>query len=107
VKPWQSLSSRKEFLRTLKAGKRAEGGSLFLRLLPAGPGRKIGFSTRKGFKNAVHRNRAKRWMREAVRKNIAFVPDGANLILVAKPGMQAGDFSSVADEVRRLLRELS
>lgn len=107
MKPWQSLSSRKEFLRTLKAGKRAEGGLLFLRLLPAGPGRKIGFSTRKGFKNAVHRNRAKRWMREAVRENLSLVPEGASLILVAKPGIQAGDFSAVADEVRRLLTELS
>jgi ribonuclease P protein component len=107
VKPWQSLSSRKEFLRTLKAGKRAEGGFLFLRLLPAGPGRKIGFSTKSGFKNAVHRNRAKRWMREAVRENLSLLPEGANLILVAKPGMQAAEFSSVADEVRRLLTELA
>ena len=105
MKPWQPLSSRKDFLRTLKEGKRAEGESLFIRLLSGGEGRKMGFSTKRGFKNAVCRNRAKRWMREALRKNLSLLPKGANLILVAKPEMQDRLFSEVLAEVTRLLSE--
>jgi len=107
VRPWAPLSTRKEFLRTLKQGKRAEGETLFVRLLPGGEGRRAGFSTQGGFINAVHRNRAKRWMREALRKNLSRLPEGAGVILVAKTRMQAAEFSRVMDEVTRLLAELS
>ena len=107
MKPWQPLSSRKAFLRTLKEGQRAEGESLFIRLLPGGEGRRIGFSTKGGFENAVCRNRAKRWMREALRKNLSLLPEGASVILVAKPRMPERRFSEVLAEVARLLAELA
>jgi len=76
-------------------------------LLPGGEGRRTGFSTQGGFINAVRRNRAKRWMREALRKNLSRLPEGASVILVAKPLMQTAEFSRVMDEVTRLLAELS
>ncbi len=101
--PWHPLSSRKEFLRALKFGERSEGGHLFLRFLRGGAGLRIGFSTKSGFKNAARRNRAKRWMREAVRASIALIPRDASLVLVAKPEMQRADFHFVAAEFRALL----
>lgn len=107
MRSWVPLSARKEFLRTLKEGKRAEGETLFVRLLPGGEGRRAGFSTQGGFINAVRRNRAKRWMREALRKNVYRLPEGAGVILVAKTRMQTAEFSRVVDEVTRLLAELS
>jgi ribonuclease P protein component len=107
VKPWLPLSSQKEFVRILKEGKRAEGEFLYLRLLPGGDKRKAGFSTQGGFEKAVCRNRAKRWMREALTKHLFLVPEGAGVILVAKPGIQASDFSRIQAEVGRLLRECS
>jgi ribonuclease P protein component len=76
-------------------------------LLPGGEGRRAGFSTQGGFINAVRRNRAKRWMREALRKNLSRLPESTGVILVAKPRMQTAEFSRVMDEVTRLLAELS
>ncbi len=107
MRSWVPLSTRKEFLRTLKEGKRAEGETLFVRLLPGGEGRSAGFSTQRGFINAVRRNRAKRWMREALRVNLSRLPECARVILVAKPRMQTAEFSGVMNEVTRLLAELS
>jgi hypothetical protein len=46
-------------------------------------------------------------MREALRKNVYRLPEGAGVILVAKTRMQTAEFSRVVDEVTRLLAELS
>jgi ribonuclease P protein component len=105
VKPWQPLSSRKAFLRTLKEGRRAEGPFFFLRRIPEGPGRRVGFSAQSGFRSAVSRNRAKRWMREALRKNLALLPGEIKLVLVAKTRIQSAGFAAVVAEMERLLSE--
>ncbi len=107
MRPWTPLSSRKEFLRALREGRRAEGEILFVRLLPRGEGRRAGFSAQGGFDNAVRRNRAKRWMREALRKNVALLPEDVDLILVAKTAMQKSGFAQVVSELGRLLSERS
>ena len=49
--------------------------------------------------NAVHRNRAKRLLREAIRPLLPGLPSGWELVLIARPGM----LKASLDDTRRAL----
>ena len=60
--------------------------------------------------NAVVRNRAKRLIREAFRKQTAQMPPGLDLVVIARPGLERLSASAVSEELAaalpRLLRRL-
>jgi ribonuclease P protein component len=57
--------------------------------------------------SAVQRNRAKRLLREAFRRNKRKTKTGLDLVLIGKPGMARGSFGDVEREYRERLARLA
>ncbi len=51
------------------------------------PKLRVGVAAGKALGNAVHRNRAKRLLREAIRPLLPVLPRGLEVVLIARPGM--------------------
>ena len=63
---------------------------------------KVGVAAGRTIGTAVHRNRAKRLLREAMRPLIPYIASNLNLILIARPGL----VTATLEEARRALRNL-
>ncbi len=57
--------------------------------------------------NSVVRNQVKRWVREAFRTHPTWFPEGVDLVLIAKPGVDKGDYARVCRELERLGKALT
>jgi ribonuclease P protein component len=77
----------------LYVAKRATGGG------PARAGR--GVSRKVG--GAVARNRAKRLLREALRLEGKELPEGLDLVVVARPSVAGASYGQIAGDIRHLL----
>ena len=100
------LRSPRDFQRTRRRGRSVSGAYLTLHYVrqagdPA-PTR-AGFSVGKRVGNAVVRNRVKRRLREAIRRLLADVPPGWDIVLSGKPDASQAEYSALAGEVRALL----
>lgn len=102
----QRVRSPLDFARIRRRG-RSTGGQLMAlgwarQPAPAGPTR-VGFSVGKRVGGAVVRNRVKRRLREAVRRELAGVPPGWDLVFSARAPAAGADGAALAAEVGALL----
>jgi ribonuclease P protein component len=92
----ERLLKRREFLAIQRSGKRHHD-RLFVLIWT--PGRetwtRLGITTSRKVGNAVRRNRAKRLVREAFRRNKAVLPAGIDLVVIAKPTLPDATYSDV------------
>ncbi len=100
------LRSPRDFQRTRRRGRGVSGAYLTLHYVrqagePA-PAR-VAFSVGKRVGNAVVRNRVKRRLREAVRRLLADVLPGWDLVLAGKPAAAQAEYAALAGEVYALL----
>jgi ribonuclease P protein component len=68
---------------------------------------RVGVAAGKSVGTAVHRNRAKRLLREAMRTllpSIASVASGSDLILIARPALASASFADVREALLTLLQ---
>lgn len=65
---------------------------------------RFGFVAGKKVGIAVRRNRAKRLLREAVRKRLASIVRGWDLVLIARSGAEQAEFKNVDDAVEHVLK---
>jgi ribonuclease P protein component len=72
--------------------KRAEGGQP-----------RVGYVVSRKVGGAVARNRAKRLLREAMRLEGAGLPDGLDLVVVARPSIAGTSYQTVAADLRSVL----
>lgn len=70
---------------------------------PAGP--RVGLTAGKVLGKAHERNRIKRRLREAVRRHIAELPDGIDLVLHPKRSVLTLEFAKLEAEVLRIFRQ--
>jgi ribonuclease P protein component len=101
------LTSPADFHRTYSEGKRASvrGVVAHVRVTDAvGPAR-IGVTTARGLGNSVERNRAKRRVREALRRVRDEVRPGSDVVVVAARATIQMDFQDMVDSVRRALSQ--
>jgi ribonuclease P protein component len=72
--------------------KRSEGGQP-----------RVGYVVSRKVGSAVARNRAKRLLREAVRLEGGGIPEGLDLVVVARPSIAGSNYQAVAADVRSVL----
>ena len=96
------IRKRADFLRVQSQGQRASTPHFTLLVAAGGPGRsRLGIVVTKKVGNAVARNRVKRVCRECFRLWPDFVPDGIDLVVIAKEGAPELGLAAVRDEWRR------
>jgi ribonuclease P protein component len=102
------LRSSPEFTQTKSAGRPLRGRNcLLLVLLRPGEATRIGFiASRKGVGGAVQRNRARRRLREIVRRRWPRIPEtGYWLAFIASRKTITASHQDLASDVERLLAE--
>lgn len=104
------LRRRADYVAVQSSGRKVHGRHVLAiarkRPDPGQPGR-LGLTVTKKIGNAVVRNRIKRMLREWMRQH-GWVPAGWDVVLVAKDSAaRQGQPSDFADDLTRLLRQLS
>jgi ribonuclease P protein component len=100
-------ATRKQFSASMTwflAG-RVEGPESGQRNAAATIGPRVGLTAGKVLGKAHERNRMKRRMREAVRKHVAELPNGVDLILHPRRSVMTMDFVKLEAEVLRIFRQ--
>lgn len=102
------LKDSKIFLRLYKNGKYVSGKEITAYFIPNKKSfNRFGITAGKKIGNAVQRNRAKRILREAYRKNELLLPIGYDIIFVARPGIAGKSSQDIEEFVRtRLASEM-
>lgn len=103
------LKKKKDFERVFRKGKGVKGNFLVLKILEKKENKeepRFGFIvSQKVSKKATLRNKIKRRLREAVRKNLKFLKKGIDGIFIALPGIKDKDFQKIKEEVEFLLKK--
>lgn len=110
LRPGQHLRRNADFGAAREQGRRTDCGAFLLtwRVRPTpGPAR-VGFvASRAAVGDAVHRNRAKRRLREIYRKHQNLVPPCLDLVLTARAALLRLDFSEVEERFTSACRKLA
>jgi ribonuclease P protein component len=95
------IRKRPEYLEIQNAGTAVHGRLLvgLVRLVPGRAGTRLGITTTKKIGNAVIRNRTRRLVREAFRRNRGLFPEGVDLVVVAKRSAAIGTCRAIADDL--------
>jgi ribonuclease P protein component len=100
------LSSPSAFRSVFSTGRSYAQGSVVLyvakRTNGSGPAR-TGLVVSRKVGGAVARNRAKRLLREAIRLEGRGLPEGLDLVVVARPSVAGASYRDIAGDVREVL----
>ncbi len=97
----ESLKKSRDFRRVLENGRREKLENIVIFALPnqEGPTR-VGISVARRIKGSVRRNRIKRRIREAIRKNASLLPRGLDMVVLAGERCYDTEFSGIERDIR-------
>jgi ribonuclease P protein component len=101
------LKRKKDFELVFKRGKALRGKLLVLKFVVNEDGRpRVGIVVSKKIsKKAVVRNKVRRRLQAAVKAEMIKIKKGADMILLALPGIEAKNFQEIAEEITRLFKK--
>jgi len=103
--PMETLRNSRDFRRVIEGGNREILETITLYRLPNQEGQtRIGISVTKKAGGSVRRNRIKRRIREATRRNTAFLPAGEDVVIVARRGILAAGYEGIERDIRKVKR---
>ena len=109
----QRLRRNDDFRAVREQGRRVDCGAFLLTWrarpaeLPAAPARVGVVASRASVGDAVHRNRAKRRLREIYRHHQTLVPPGLDLVLTARAALLRMEFSAVEERFTAACRKFA
>lgn len=99
----ETLKNRRDFKRVLEGGEREILETIIVYVLPNPEGKtRIGITVSRKAGGSVNRNRIKRRLREAIRKNASLLPPGTDLVIIAGRKCQYAEFSGIEQDLRLL-----
>lgn len=103
------LKKNEDFSLAFKKGKSYADAKMVLYVRKKDPVEpyRVGFSVGKKLGKAVKRNRIKRVLREVVRLNAAHIPNGVDLVIIARFGIIDKHFSEVEKSFIKLMKKSS
>jgi len=102
------IRRRGHYLSVQKQGKRVYTDTFVFVLLPnVEQGCRLGITVTRKVKRAVDRNRIKRLLREAFRRNRCLFPLQSDLVVIARPGVEKLGYLDVCGEIRQVERALA
>ena len=105
MKRRHSLRGRLRFQQVRSEGKSWAGPLLVLCALPNDSDTsRIGFSVSRRLGNAVQRNRARRRLREALRRHLTSIASGWDLVFIARPTLAQARFDDIEATCLMLLK---
>jgi ribonuclease P protein component len=90
-----------------RAGQRAEGRAFVALWRPAEGGRRAGFAVSRQLREAVERNRVKRRLREAYRREQGVFPAHVDMVFVGRPVALRVPFDELMAEMRATGRTIA
>lgn len=102
----ERIRRRREYLAVQRRGDKLHLQHILAFVLSTDGRRRLGITVSGKVGNAVRRNRIKRLMREAWRRKMHRMPQGLDIVLVAKRVAAQADFTAIAREIDQLGRRL-
>lgn len=102
----ERLRRSAEFQAVFQQGSRLERPT-FVALWRPASGRRVGFAVSRQVRGAVHRNRARRRVREAYRQVRALMLAEVEMVVVARPSAATRPFPDLVEDMRRLAEGLA
>ena len=99
----ERLTSVEEFQAVFQRGTRVERPSVLVLWREVRGSRKAGFAVSRQIRGAVHRNRARRRVREAYRVSRQTLPEGVQLVVVARSRAEVGPYREILRDMREAL----
>jgi ribonuclease P protein component len=102
------LRKAENYKRVYDSGNKKVGQFLQVLYHPNGsPQARVGISVASRLGKAVERNKVKRWIREALRKNKGFIRPGLDIVVHPKVKVLTGDSRTIERELQSLLASLN
>lgn len=101
----ETLKKSRQFKRVVEGGDREKLETITVFKLPKKEGfTRIGISVSRKAGGSVERNRIKRRLREALRKNASLLPEKEDIVIIAGRKCLEADFEKIEEDVRKLGR---
>lgn len=99
----ETLKKSRQFKRVLEGGSREKLETITVCRLPKKEGiTRIGIAVSKKAGGSVERNRIKRRIREALRRNASFLPEGEDIVIIAGRKCLEAEFGRIEEDIKRL-----
>jgi ribonuclease P protein component len=99
----RTLRKSRDFRKVIEGGQREILETITARRLPNQMDvTRIGIAVTRKVGSSVKRNRIKRRIREAIRKNASFLPSGEDVVISPRQGCMKADFKDIERDIRRL-----